>query len=110
MKIGDRVGLTFEHVSFRYRSTFRGPPAPSVVEDFTWALPPGRTVLLGPNGAGKTTLLSLAATSLRHKVTEAFFSPATVVTRQQPILDQLHAVGERYRELARRKALELAIV
>lgn len=51
----------------------------------------------------------LAAASLRHKVTEAFFSPATVVTRQQPILDQLHAVGERYRELERRRALELAI-
>ena len=65
MKIGDRVGLTFEHVSFRYRSTFRGQPATAVVEDFSWSLPPGKTVLLGPNGAGKTTLLSLAATSLR---------------------------------------------
>ena len=70
MKIGDRVALSFEHVSFRYRSTFRGPPATSVVEDFTWALPPGRTVLLGPNGAGKTTLLSLAATSLRPEAGE----------------------------------------
>lgn len=59
------MALSFEHVSFKYRSMSRLRPAVAVFEDFTWALPPGRTVLLGPNGAGKSTLLSLAATSLR---------------------------------------------
>ncbi|MCI9887867.1 ATP-binding cassette domain-containing protein [Micrococcales bacterium 31B] len=29
--------------------------------DFTWELPPGRTVLLGPNGAGKSTLMHCIA-------------------------------------------------
>ncbi len=56
--------LSFEHVSFQYRSAFLGRRATPVVVDFSWSIPPGRTVLLGPNGAGKTTLLSLAATSL----------------------------------------------
>ena len=51
----------------------------------------------------------LAATSLRRGVTEAYFSPATTNAKQQPILDQPHIVGERYRELERMRALELAI-
>ena len=50
----------------------------------------------------------LAATSLRHGVTEAFFAPATASAKQQPLFDQPHAVGERYRELERMRALELA--
>lgn len=59
------VALYFEHLSFGYRSRYLRRPTVAVFDDFTWKLPPGRTVLLGPNGAGKTTLLSLAATSLR---------------------------------------------
>jgi hypothetical protein len=51
----------------------------------------------------------LAADSLRRGTTEAYFSPATTNAKQQPILDQPHAVGERYRELERMRALELAI-
>ncbi|MEX2093460.1 MAG: FHA domain-containing protein [Pirellulales bacterium] len=51
----------------------------------------------------------LAATSLRHGVTEAFFAPATTSVREQPLFDQPHAVSERYRELERKRALELAI-
>lgn len=50
-----------------------------------------------------------AATSLRHGITEAYFSPATTSAKQQPMFDQQHAVGERYRELGRRRALELAV-
>ncbi len=33
-------------------------------QDFSWQVPPGRTVLLGPNGAGKSTLLALGANAL----------------------------------------------
>ncbi|MFJ9700765.1 ATP-binding cassette domain-containing protein [Streptomyces fradiae] len=33
----------------------------TVLQDFSYALPPGLTVLLGRNGAGKSTLLRLAA-------------------------------------------------
>ncbi len=51
----------------------------------------------------------LAATSLRRGVTEAYLSPTTANAKQQPILDQPHVVGERYRELERTRALELAI-
>ncbi len=50
-----------------------------------------------------------AATSLRHGVTEAFFAPATASAQQLPLFDQPHAVGDRYRELERMRALELAI-
>lgn len=49
-----------------------------------------------------------AATSLRRGMTEAFFSPATIRAKQQPIFDQPHIVGERYRELERMRAVELA--
>ncbi|MEX0642771.1 MAG: FHA domain-containing protein [Pirellulales bacterium] len=51
----------------------------------------------------------LAATSLRHGMTEAYFSPATTNAKQQPIFDQPHSVGERYREIERMRALELAL-
>jgi hypothetical protein len=50
----------------------------------------------------------LAATSLRHGVTEAFFAPTTASAKQQPLFDQAHAVGDRYRELERMRAIELA--
>lgn len=57
--------LRFVDVSFNYtsgrpwaRSTRR------VLTNFSWELPPGRTVLLGPNGAGKSTLLALGAGAL----------------------------------------------
>lgn len=52
--------LEYSGVSFRYR---RG--ASPVLSDFSWAVPPGKTVLLGPNGAGKSTLLALGADALR---------------------------------------------
>lgn len=51
-----------------------------------------------------------AAVSLRHGVTEAIFAPSTANGKQQPLFDQQHAVGERYRELERMRALEQAIV
>jgi FHA domain len=51
----------------------------------------------------------LAVTSLRCGITEAYFSPATTNAKQQPILDQPHAVGERFRELERSRGLEAAI-
>jgi hypothetical protein len=51
----------------------------------------------------------LAAASRRHGAIDAYFSPATTSPQQQSILDQPHAVGERYRELERMRALELAI-
>jgi hypothetical protein len=51
----------------------------------------------------------LAAHSLRHAVAEAYFAPFTACAKQQPVFDQVHAVGERYRELERRGALELAV-
>lgn len=54
------MSLVFSHVTFRYRRSQR-----PVLVDFSWPVPPGRTVLLGPNGAGKSTLLSLAADALR---------------------------------------------
>jgi len=50
----------------------------------------------------------LSAVSLRHGVTEALFAPTTASPKQQPLFDQPHAVGERYRELERMRALELA--
>src|SRR5262245_22924882 len=49
-----------------------------------------------------------AATSLRHGTTEALFAPATAGPLNQPRLDQQPAVGERYLELERMRALELA--
>lgn len=51
--------ISFENCEFRYR---RGP---SVLVDFSFTFPPGRTVLLGPNGAGKSTLLGIGASLLR---------------------------------------------
>jgi hypothetical protein len=50
----------------------------------------------------------LSATSLRHRTTEALFAPATVSAKQHAIFDQPHIVGERYRELERMRAVELA--
>jgi hypothetical protein len=50
----------------------------------------------------------LSAVSLRHSVTEALFAPTTASPKQQPLFDQPHAVGERYRELERMRAVELA--
>ena len=50
----------------------------------------------------------LAATSLRHGTMEAFFSPPAIRANHAPILDQPHPVGERYRELERMRALEVA--
>jgi len=58
--------LRLSNVTFGYRrgAFSAARRAIGVFRDFTWQVPPGRTVLLGPNGAGKTTLLALAATAL----------------------------------------------
>jgi len=52
------VGLTFDHVTFRYR---RRP----VLHDVSWSVGEGVTALLGPNGSGKTTLLKCAVGLLK---------------------------------------------
>jgi ABC-2 type transport system ATP-binding protein len=59
------VALSFEQVSFHYRSVWFRRPGDWVFRDFSWRLPTGKTVLLGPNGAGKTTLLSLGVGAMR---------------------------------------------
>jgi hypothetical protein len=51
----------------------------------------------------------LAVTSLRHGMTEAFFSRPATCNRREPTFDQSHSIGERYRELGRMRAIELAI-
>ncbi len=52
-----RGEVTFESVSFRYRST---SPGELVLKDISFAIPSGTTVaLVGRSGAGKSTLLSL---------------------------------------------------
>src|SRR5207244_1430100 len=50
----------------------------------------------------------LAATSLRYGVTEALFAQAAAAMHWQKMLDQPHAVGERYREIERLLTLDLA--
>ena len=48
-------GLEFDRVSFRYE-----PGSPSVLEDVSFALEPGkRLAIIGPSGAGKSTLANL---------------------------------------------------
>jgi ABC-type multidrug transport system fused ATPase/permease subunit len=48
------LGIELRHVSFRY------DPDRPLIEDFTLAVPPGRTVaIVGPTGAGKTTVVNL---------------------------------------------------
>lgn len=54
-----------------------------------------------------TQLLSIV--SLRHGVREAFFAPSTANPKQQPLFDQPHAVGDRYRELERLRVVDHAI-
>jgi hypothetical protein len=50
----------------------------------------------------------LAATSLRYGTTEALFAPASTGLHWQAMLDQPHAVADRYREIERLLTLELA--
>jgi pSer/pThr/pTyr-binding forkhead associated (FHA) protein len=50
----------------------------------------------------------LAATSLRNDTTEAFFA-SSITSGRQPHFDYVHPVGDRYRELERMRALELAV-
>jgi EAL domain-containing protein (putative c-di-GMP-specific phosphodiesterase class I) len=50
----------------------------------------------------------LAARSLRHNANEAFFA-LSVASGKQLLFDQLHPAGDRYRELVRMRALELAV-
>jgi ABC-type multidrug transport system ATPase subunit len=56
MRYGERVKLSIEQVTKRYRG---GVVA---LRDFSLELTPGVLGLLGPNGAGKTTLMSILAT------------------------------------------------
>ena len=51
----------------------------------------------------------LAMTSLRNGTTEAYFAPTPNDAQQNPLFDQPHTVGERYRELQRMRAMQLAI-
>ena len=51
----------------------------------------------------------IAAVSLRLRVTEALFAAFASSIDVQPQFEPSHDVSERYRELARRRALELAI-
>ena len=51
----------------------------------------------------------LAANSLRLGTTEALFSSTNRFVGFQPVVDQSHPVGERYRELERRRAFETAL-
>ena len=60
VEIYNSMALSFSHMTFSYRTS-----AQPVFNDFSWQVPPGRTVLLGPNGAGKSTLLALGADALR---------------------------------------------
>jgi len=50
-----------------------------------------------------------AAVSLREGGAEAYFAPTTGQVPLQPMFDLLHTVGERYRELQRMRAMELAM-
>lgn len=50
----------------------------------------------------------LSATSIRRGTTEAYFAVTNSAATQQSIFDQPHAVADRYRELERMRALELA--
>ncbi|MGD9631869.1 MAG: FHA domain-containing protein [Pirellulales bacterium] len=54
-----------------------------------------------------TQLLTVA--SLRTGVREAFFAPSNANAKQQPLFDQPHAVGERYRELERLRIIDHAV-
>ncbi len=49
-----------------------------------------------------------SATSLRHGTTEAFFAHSSASGTQKPPADQSREVADRYRELERMRALELA--
>ncbi len=51
----------------------------------------------------------LAVASLRNGTVEAYFAPTTNGTEHIPLFDQPHAVGERYRELQRMRAIQLAV-
>lgn len=51
----------------------------------------------------------LSAASLRSGAREAFFAPSHANAKQQPLFDQPHAVGERYRELERLRIIEHAV-
>jgi EAL domain-containing protein (putative c-di-GMP-specific phosphodiesterase class I) len=51
----------------------------------------------------------LAATSLRHGVVESYFAFSTVEPKLQPMFDNLNVLGERFREVERHRALELAV-
>jgi ABC-2 type transport system ATP-binding protein len=70
--------LCFEDVTFRY-----GKRHQPVLEDFSWEVPPGKTVLLGPNGAGKSTLLSLGTDALRPSKGRVRFGDLTPSRRRE---------------------------
>ncbi|OLP59519.1 peptidase C39 [Xaviernesmea oryzae] len=50
-----RGGISFEHVTFRYKLD-----GPEILKDITITIPPGQTVgIVGPSGSGKSTLTKL---------------------------------------------------
>ncbi|MGQ9553450.1 MAG: ABC transporter ATP-binding protein [Anaerolineae bacterium] len=52
--------VTFDHVSFRYRTADDGKTGPYAVEDVTFTALPNQVIaLIGPTGCGKSTLVSL---------------------------------------------------
>jgi pSer/pThr/pTyr-binding forkhead associated (FHA) protein len=51
----------------------------------------------------------LAARSTRHQGTEALFAKTSTCSKTQPALESSSALGEHYLELARRRAVELAV-
>jgi len=93
------VALSFDGITFRYRTGFRARPAPLVFSDFSWTLPAGRTVLLGPNGAGKTTLLSLAATVLRPQAGEVRLGDLSCVTNARAVRGSIGLMPQGFRAI-----------
>ncbi|MCI9889344.1 ATP-binding cassette domain-containing protein [Micrococcales bacterium 31B] len=68
--------ISIQGLCQRYRRTV-------VFEDFSWVLPPGRTVLLGPNGAGKSTLMNCVAGIVRPQRGVIRIGEATLRERKQ---------------------------
>lgn len=93
------VALSFDGITFRYRTRFRARPAPLVFSDFSWILPAGRTVLLGPNGAGKTTLLSLAATVLRPQAGDLRLGNLSYVTNAKAVRGSIGLMSQGFRAI-----------
>ncbi|MDP2326265.1 MAG: ATP-binding cassette domain-containing protein, partial [Gammaproteobacteria bacterium] len=99
MVVETGVALSFDGITFRYRSRFGVFPAPPVFREFSWTLPAGRTVLLGPNGAGKTTLLSLAATILRPQTGDVRLGNLSCVTNAKAVRRSIGLMPQGFRPI-----------